>query len=121
MIMGNMTRDPELRYTAGGQAVCNFSLAANRYFKDKQGEKQEDTTYVKVTVWGKQAETTAQYCEKGRCVFVEGRMNSNSWETEDGQKRSSLEVVAENVQFIGRPGGSQQGGAGAVSEGDIPF
>jgi single-strand DNA-binding protein len=123
MLMGNLTRDPELRYTSGGQAVCNFSLAINRYFNDKQGERKEETTFMRITVWGKQGENCAQYLSKGRSAFVEGRLQSRSWETEDGQKRSAVDVVAENVQFIGGRGTSEapSGGAGAIAEDDIPF
>jgi len=98
--MGNLTRDPELRYTPSGTAVVNFGMAVNRRFTDQAGEKKEDTCFVRITVFGKQAETCNQYLNKGRAVFVEGRLQYRSWETE-GQKRSSLDVVAERVQFLG--------------------
>jgi len=124
MLMGNLTRDPELRYTSGGQAVCNFSLAINRYFNNKDGERQEEVTFMRITVWGKQGENCAQYLSKGRSAFVEGRLKSRSWETEDGQKRSAVDVVADNVQFLSGRGGSEASGGenqGAVAEDDIPF
>ena len=103
-LMGNLTRDPELRYTPAGQAVTNFSIAINRNYTTQSGEKKEDTCFVRVAVWGKQAENCAQYLSKGKPVFVEGRLQSRSWETEDGQKRSALDVVASSVQFLGKPG-----------------
>ena len=123
MLMGNLTRDPELRYTSGGQAVCNFSLAINRYFNDKQGERKEETTFMRITVWGKQGENCAQYLSKGRSAFVEGRLQSRSWETEDGQKRSAVDVVADSVQFIGGRTGSDKpaDGGASIAEDDIPF
>lgn len=123
MLMGNLTRDPELRYTSGGQAVCNFSLAINRYFNDKQGERKEETTFMRITVWGKQGENCAQYLSKGRSAFVEGRLQSRSWETEDGQKRSAVDVVADSVQFIGGRNNSDApaGNEGSIAEDDIPF
>jgi single-strand DNA-binding protein len=124
MLMGNLTRDPELRYTSGGQAVCNFSLAINRYFNDKQGERKEETTFMRVTVWGKQGENCAQYLTKGRSAFVEGRLQSRSWETEDGQKRSAVDVVADSVQFIGGRGDTSDvtsSDEGSIAEDDIPF
>jgi single-strand DNA-binding protein len=103
MLMGNLTRDPELRYTSSGQPVCNFSLAMNRYFKDKEGERKEETTFMRITVWGKQGENCAQYLSKGRAAFVEGRLDSRSWEDDEGNKRTAVDVVAENVQFLGGP------------------
>ena len=129
MLMGNLTRDPELRYTSGGSAVCNFSIAMNRKFTDKSGERRDETTYMRVTVWGKQGENCAQYLSKGRGVFVEGRLQSRSWETEDGQKRSAVDVVADSVQFLPGRGGNSGGGGfkdeppmdGPPAEDDIPF
>lgn len=129
LLMGNLTRDPELRYTSGGSPVCNFSMAINRYYNDKQGERKEETTFMRITVWGKQGEHCAQYLAKGRSVFVEGRLQSRSWETEDGQKRSAVDVVADNVQFIGGRGAAPGAGGGKdegvddmpPAEDDIPF
>ncbi|HIE42322.1 MAG TPA: single-stranded DNA-binding protein [Nitrospinaceae bacterium] len=102
LLMGNLTRDPELRFTSGGAAVASFGLAVNRKFK--QGEEwKEDVCFVDITVWAKQGENCAQYLNKGSLVFIEGRLNFQTWET-DGQKRNKLEVVANNVQFLTRQG-----------------
>lgn len=125
LLIGNLTRDPELRYTPGGSAVCNFTLAVNRTYNDKSGAKKEDTCFLRITVWGKQGETCAQYLSKGRSAFVEGRLQSRSWETEDGQKRSAIDVVADRVQFLGGRGQRSDGpgdGMGSMPpEDDIPF
>ncbi|MDP7557604.1 MAG: single-stranded DNA-binding protein [Nitrospinaceae bacterium] len=124
MLMGNLTRDPELRYTANGSAVTSFGLAVNRKFK--QGDDwKEDVCFVDITVWGKQAENCAEYLSKGRPVFVEGRLQFSSWES-DGQKRNKLDVVANTVQFLGSRGDSQGGPSGGgqapvSSEDDVPF
>ncbi len=127
MLMGNLTRDPELRYTSGGAAVASFGLAVNRRFK--QGEEwKEDVCFVDITVWAKQAENCTEYLHKGSLVFVEGRLNYQTWEGDGGQKRSKLEVVANTVQFLSRPGGGKgpadvaEGSPGAPGEkDDIPF
>lgn len=111
LLIGNLTRDPELRYTAGGTAVCHFDLAMNRQFKGKDGQLQKETTFIRVNVWGKTGENCANYLSKGRAVFVEGRLNSRSWQTDEGQKRTAVEVVADNVQFLGSPSGTSSGGA----------
>jgi single-strand DNA-binding protein len=100
-LIGNLTRDPELRYTPSGTAVSNLRLAVNRRFKDRNGELKEETCFITVTVWDKQAEVCNQYLQKGRPLFVEGRLQSRSWEGQDGQKRSVVEVRAERVQFLG--------------------
>ena len=100
-IMGNLTRDPELRYVPSGAAVANFTVAINRVYKDKAGEKKEDTSFIRAVVWGKMAEVCGEYLTKGRPVLVEGRLQSRSWEAQDGQKRSTIEVIADNVQFLG--------------------
>ena len=103
LLMGNLTRDPELRFTAGGSAVANFGIAVNR--KYKQGEEwKEDVCFVDVTVWGKLAENCTEYLSKGRSVFVDGRLNFSSWEAKDGQKRNKLDVVANSVDFLSKPG-----------------
>lgn len=131
-LAGNLTRDPELRYTPGGAAVANLGLAVNRRFKNNAtGDWQEETSFFTVIVWGRQAETASQYLAKGRPVLVEGRLQQRSWETPDGQKRSVVEVVADRVQFLGGAGQGGQGGGlsdsvlesvGAeVLEEDIPF
>ncbi|MDQ5971949.1 MAG: single-strand DNA-binding protein [Patescibacteria group bacterium] len=98
--MGNLTRDPELRQTPNGQSVCSFSLALNRSYKGSDGEWQEATDYVDIVAWGPLGERTAQYVTKGRPVLVNGRLQSRSWEQE-GQKRSKVEVVAQDVTFLG--------------------
>lgn len=105
-LIGNLTRDPELRYTPGGTAVANLGIAVNRRFKDSSGELKEDVCFLTVTVWDKQAETCCQYLKKGRSVFVEGVLQSRFWETSDGQKRSAIDVRAERVQFLGTYGES---------------
>ena len=102
LLMGNLTRDPELRYVPSGTAVASFGLAMNRTYTTQTGEKKEEVCFVTVIVWGKQAESCSQYLNKGSQVFVEGRLSSRSWEQE-GQKRSVLEVRAERVQFLGKP------------------
>ncbi|NJM37831.1 MAG: single-stranded DNA-binding protein [Akkermansiaceae bacterium] len=105
MLIGNLTRDPELRHTPKGTAVSEISLAINRVWKDDSGQKQEDTTFVEVTLWGRQAELAQQYLTKGRPVYIEGRLQLDSWDDkETGKKRSKIRVIAENMQFLG--GGS---------------
>lgn len=122
-LMGNLTRDPELRYggggggaAGGGSAICKFGLAVNRQWRDANGQNQEETTFVDITVFARQAETCNEYLKKGRPVFIEGRLNFSTWEDrETHQKRSKLDVVAERVQFLGSPGG---GGAPREAGGD---
>jgi len=118
ILMGNLTRDPELRQTPNGQNVCSFSLALNRSYKGADGNWQEATDYVDVVAWGPLGERVAQYLGKGRPCLVNGRLQSRSWEQE-GQKRSKLEVVAQDVTFLGAAGGSDNGGqqGGAVAGG----
>ncbi len=101
-LIGNLTRDPELRYTPNGVAVANLGLAVNRRFRDKTGELKEDVCFLTVTVWDKQAEACCQYLQKGSPVFVEGVLQSRSWETSEGQKRSTIDVRAERIQFLGK-------------------
>ena len=113
-LIGNLTRDPELRYTPSGTAVAQFGLATNRRWKDRSsGEMREETTFVDVEVWGKQAELAGQYLAKGRPLFIEGRLRLDQWEDRNtGQKRSRLKVVGERFQFLGARGdggGSQRG------------
>ena len=104
VLMGNLTRDPELRQTPNGQNVCSFSLALNRSYKGADGNWQEATDYVDVVAWGPLGERVAQYLSKGRPCLVNGRLQSRSWE-QDGQKRNKVEVVAQDVTFLGGPGG----------------
>lgn len=103
-LIGNLTRDPELRYLPSGQPVTNFTVAVNRTYTSNTGEKKEDVCFVRVVVWARRAEVCNEYLRKGSPVFVEGRLQSRSWEAQDGTKRSSTEVVANNVQFLGRGG-----------------
>ena len=103
-LMGNLTRDPELRYIPSGTAVATFTVASNRVYTSSAGEKKEEACFVRVVPWARQAELCGEYLTKGSPVFVEGRLQSRSWETPDGQKRSTLEVVAQNIQFLGRRG-----------------
>ena|ERR1700690_4080386 len=106
LLMGNLTRDPEVKYTPKGTALANLGLAVNRRWTTETGEQKEEVTFVDVEVWGRQAETAGQYLSKGRPVFIEGRLKLDSWEDkESGQKRNKLKVVAERVQFLGAPSG----------------
>lgn len=104
ILIGNLTRDPELRFTPRGAAVCDISIACNRKWKDESGNAQEEVTFVDITLWAKLAETCAQYLRKGSSACFEGRLQQESWQDKDsGQKRSKLKVVAEQVQFLGSP------------------
>src|ERR1035438_8664537 len=114
-LMGNLTRDPELRQTPNGQNVCSFSLALNRSYKDQSGEWQEATDYVDIVAWGPLAERVSQYLTKGRRCLVQGRLQSRSWE-QDGVKRSKVEVNANDVTFLDSRGGGEEGGAPAASD-----
>ncbi|MDA7616579.1 single-stranded DNA-binding protein [bacterium] len=116
MLLGNITRDLEVRYTPKGTAVCDLGMAVNRIRTGDNGERIEEVTYVDVTLWGRQAELAGQYLSKGRSVFIEGRLQLDQWDDKQtGQKRSRLRVVGENMQFIGGQGGSggNQGGSSA--------
>jgi single-strand DNA-binding protein len=115
-LMGNLTRDPELRQTPTGQTVTNFSLALNRSYKDQSGEWQEVTDYVDIVCWGPLAERVAQYLSKGRRCLVQGRLQSRSWEQE-GQKRNKVEVLANDVTFLDSRG---SGGDGSSSDSSTP-
>src|ERR1700757_1427593 len=115
-LMGNLTRDPELRQTPTGQNVTSFSLALNRSYKDASGEWQEATDYIDIVCWGPLAERVAQYLSKGRRCLVQGRLQSRSWE-QDGQKRSKVEVLASDVTFLDSRGGGEEGGSGYDSGG----
>lgn len=111
-LMGNLTRDPELRYIPNGTAVATFTVAAGRVYTSSSGERKEDTCFVRVVSWARQAELCGEFLSKGSPVFVEGRLQSRSWETPEGQKRSMIEVVAQNIQFLGRlPRGQAERGA----------
>ena len=130
ILVGNLTRDPELRYTGGGVPVANFSIAINRRYRQNE-EQREETVFVDIVVFQKQAENCAQYLSKGRSVLVEGRLVQRSWTTDEGQKRNKIEVLAQNVQFLGQAGGGRGKGEDVPAEGapehdvdsgdDIPF
>lgn len=109
MIYGNLTRDPELKSLPSGMQVCSFSLATNRVFKDRDGKRQEQADYHNIVVFGRQAETSAQYLKKGSGVFVEGRLQTRSWD-KDGVKQYRTEIIADRVQFGPRGGGGTGGG-----------
>jgi single-strand DNA-binding protein len=121
IIIGNLTRDPELRSLPSGIQVASFSVATNRVWKDKNGAKQESTDYHNVVVFGRQAETTSQYLKKGASVMVEGRMQTRSWDGADGQKKYRTEIVADRVQFGPRStGGATSSAPKAVEEPSAP-
>lgn len=113
LLLGNLTRDPELRYTPKGTAVADLGIAVNRRVSDGQGNWSDETTFVDVTVWGNTAENAQKYLTKGRAVFLEGRLQLDTWEDkQSGQKRSKLKVVGENLQFLPDGKGSARGGSG---------
>lgn len=117
MLIGNLTRDPEVRYTPKGSAVCDIGLAVNRVYTSDSGEKVEEVTFVDVVLWAKMAELAGKYLHKGRPVFIEGRLQMDSWEDKQtGQKRTRLRVVGEQMQFLGSPGDRAGGGGGAGGE-----
>jgi single-strand DNA-binding protein len=115
ILMGNLTRDPELRTTPNGQSVCNFGLALNRSYKGGDGEWVEATDFIDIVAWGPLGERVAQYLSKGRPALVNGRLQSRSWE-QDGAKRSKVEVVAQDVTFLGGPGGASSAAASDDSQ-----
>lgn len=139
IVVGNLGRDPELRYTPQGTAVCSFSVATNERRKDKSGEQQDITTWFRVTVWGRQAENVSKYLSKGRSVYVEGRLSVSEWEDRDGKPRHTLEINASDVQFLdsgqsvegipvsrsaqaGASGAQGHGGSGPdIDDDEIPF
>lgn len=110
-IIGNLTRDPELRQTAGGQAVCSFSVATNRIFNDKDGQRQKQAEFHNIVAWGKQAEIVNQYLRKGSMVMVEGRLQTRSWQDQQGAKHWKTEIIAERVQLGPRTSGGPSSGA----------
>jgi len=116
ILIGNLTRDPELRYTPKGMAIAKVGLAINRNWTSEGGEKKEEVTFVDVDIFGRTAENVAQYMKKGRPIMIEGRLRLDQWDDKrTGQKRSRLGVVAETVQFLGSPGGGSGGGEGGDS------
>lgn len=114
ILVGRLGRDPETRYTGGGQAVANFSVATDESYKDKNGERQKRTEWHKIVVWGKQAEIAQQYLKKGSLIFIEGRIQSREWQDKEGQKRTSFEIVANNFRMLG---GRSEGAAAASAGG----
>jgi single-strand DNA-binding protein len=126
ILLGRLGQDPELRYTQGGQPVCNMSIATSEVWNDKDGNKQESTEWHKVIVWGKIGENCAKYLSKGRLAFVEGKLQTRNWDDkDDGKKRYATEIVAHNVQFIsdgqGKPQQQGQRPQPVASLDDIPF
>jgi len=115
ILLGNLTRDPETRVTAGGLTICKLGLAVSRVFSTREGERKEETAFVDIDAFGKQAEVLTKYMRKGRPLMVEGRLKLDQWETNDGQKRSKLGVVLENFQFL--PGGRDDNDDGGGNSG----
>jgi single-strand DNA-binding protein len=113
ILVGRLGRDPETRYTSAGQAVCNFTLATDETYKDRNGERQKRTEWHRVVVWGKQAEIAQQYLHKGSLIFVEGRIQTRQWDDREGQKRTTVEIVASNFRMLGGRGESGAMAAGA--------
>ncbi len=136
IIVGNLGRDPELRYTPQGTPVCNFTMATNERRKDRSGEMQDQTTWFRITLWGRQAEMASQYLTKGRSVYIEGRLRIDEWNDRDGRQRYTLEVHATDIHFIGGRGDehvqtpskdsdssstAEESTGSEVSDEDIPF
>lgn len=131
IVLGNLGRDPELRHTSGGKAVATLSVATNEQWTDQSGERQERTEWHRVVVWGRQAESCAQYLAKGRSVFVEGRLQTNKWQDRDGNDRYTTEIVGDRIQFLGGPSAEPSDSAepapagmateAAPADNDIPF
>ncbi len=111
ILVGRLGKDPETRYTGGGQAVCNFSLATDETFKDRSGERQKRTEWHRIVVWGKQAEIAQQYLKKGSQIYLEGRIQSGEWTDKEGQKHTKYEIVATNFRMLGSRSDSAGGGA----------
>ena len=138
ILAGNLTRDPQLSYTPSNTAVCEFGLASNRKWRDRDGNQKEDVCFVDITSYGRQAETINQYMKKGQPILVEGRLRYSSWTNKEGQKRNKLDVIVENFTFLGSGGGGGAGGGrggrsddddrppirdddGPPADADIPF
>lgn len=117
ILLGNLTRDPETRTTSGGLTICKIGLAVNRVFTTQDGERREETTFIDVDAFGRQAETISRYMSKGQGILIEGRLRLDQWESNTGEKRSKMVVVAENFQFVGGRGDGEGGGGGG-SRGD---
>jgi single-strand DNA-binding protein len=119
LLIGNLTRDPELRYIPSGSAVATFTIGVNRVWKTPTGEKKEQASFVRIVVWGRRAEVCGEYLTKGSPVFVEGRLQSRDWQTQDGQKRNTIEVIADNIQFL-RGAGAAPGKPGSSGQKQLP-
>ena len=119
LVIGNLTREVDLKYIPSGTAVANFGLAVNRTYTDSNGEKQEDVCFVDIVAWNRLAEVAGEYLSKGRPVFIEGRLQMDSWEDQDGKKRTKLRVMAQNIQFLG--GGEKAAHNQPKEDADIPF
>jgi single-strand DNA-binding protein len=121
ILVGNLGSDPEMRYTPSGKAVTSFRMSTSRRYTTTAGENREETDWFRVSVWGKQAEQCNQYLGKGRQVYVEGRLHARNWEGQDGQMRTSLEVTADRVLFLGRQAPAALPEEGEVEPEDLPF
>lgn len=119
ILVGRLGRDPETRYTSGGQAVCNFTMATDETYKDRAGERQKRTEWHRIVVWGKQAEIAQQYLRKGSLIFLEGRIQTRQWDDREGQKRTTVEIVANNFRMLGGRGDSAASGAAGGGEVDL--
>ena len=116
ILVGRLGRDPETRYTSSGQAVCNFTLATDETYKDRSGERQKRTEWHRIVIWAKQAEIAQQYLRKGSLIYVEGRIQSREWQDKEGQKRTTVEIVANSFRMLGsRAEGAAAGGGGGGS------
>lgn len=115
IITGNLTRDPELRSTGSGNSVCSFTVAVNRTFRSNDGTNKEDVSFIDCSAWGKLGETVAQYAKKGTGVLVSGRLNQRSWEDKSGNKRSNVEIVVEDFNFVGNNGGANNSSSSSAS------
>jgi single-strand DNA-binding protein len=123
ILVGRLGKDPETRYTSSGQAVCNFSLATDETFKDRAGERQKRTEWHRIVVWAKQAEIAQQYLHKGSLIYLEGRIQTRQWDDREGQKRTTVEIVATNFRMLGGRGDASASaaaaGAGAGADADV--
>ena len=120
ILIGNLTRDPEIKYTPKGTAIAEIALAVNRTYSTDSGEKREEVTFIDITLWGRVAEIVGEYCKKGRPLFVEGRLHLDTWDDKTtGQKRSKLKVVGENIQLLGSREGGAGGGGGGGGGGEM--
>ena len=119
ILVGRLGRDPETRFTSGGQAVCNFSIATDEVYKDRNGERQKRTEWHKIVMWGKQAELAQQYLKKGSQVYIEGRIQTRQWDDREGQKRTSFEIVGTAMKFLGSRADAAAAGASAGPSPDV--